>query len=125
QRLALRALFPLLRFLISRSFRITPRHTEKATANIGALMADAERKLDDGRRSLLGGDAIDFVDISFASIMALWLQPASFGADTAEHVKIPPDRLPDPMRQDIENWRESFPKATAFIEQLYRERTTA
>ena len=79
QRLVLKLLFPLLRFLIRNAFRITPGHYQKAVEHIEALMAEVESKLGDGRKSILGGNTINFTDLTFTAIMGAWLQPQGYG----------------------------------------------
>ena len=122
QRWALKALFPLQRSLIRKAFRITPGHYRRAVGNISDLLAETEEKLADGRRSILGGDEINFTDIAFASIMGLWLQPEAYGAGKAETVRLERSRLPEQMLRDMEDWSDRYPLSTAFMERLYAER---
>ena len=122
QRWALKALFPLQRSLIRKAFRITPGHYRRAVENVSALLAETEEKLADGRRSILGGDEINFTDIAFASIMGLWLQPEAYGAGKAETVRLERSRLPEQMLRDMEGWSDRYPLSTAFMERLYAER---
>jgi glutathione S-transferase len=119
QRLALRLLFPVLRFLIRRAFRISSAHHAKAVTHISELLAEVDEKLSDGRGSILGGDTINFSDIAFAAIMGLWLMPPDYGGGRAEAVRIELERCPPAMRGEIEHWKSSYPRATGFIEQLY------
>lgn len=121
QRLALKLNFPLLRFLIRKSFRITPTHFDKAVTHIEALLADVETRLADGRKSILGGDTINYTDITFCAIMGLWLQPAGYGGGKADSVRIEPAQQPVQMAQEIETWSRTYPLATQFIAQLYKE----
>jgi len=121
QRLALRLLYPLLRQLIRRAFAISAKHHARAVANIGALLADVEDRLADGRRSILGGDEINYSDLAFAAIMALWLMPPRFGLQRADAVRVPFDRCPAAMQAEISTWKTSYPRATAFIERLYQD----
>jgi len=121
QRLALRTLFPLLRLLIRKAFRITPGRQVKAVQHIGALLADVESRLADGRRSILGGDEVNFSDIAFAAIMGLWAMPPEFGGGRADAVRIGIDRCPAKMQAEIEAWKTAYPLAYGFIERLYQE----
>ena len=121
QKLVLKLGFPLLRFLIRKSFRITPVHFDKAVTHIEALLADVESRLADGRKSILGGDAINYTDITFCAIMGLWLQPAGYGGGKADSVRIDPVQQPAQMTQEIESWSRTYPLATQFIAQLYEE----
>jgi len=119
QRLTLYLSFPLLRVLIRKSFRITPAHFTKARDHIQALLTDVESKLVDGRGSILGGDTINYTDITFCAIMGLWLQPAGYGGGKADSVRIDPHKRPMEMTRDIEAWSQACPLATGFIEKLY------
>jgi len=119
QRLALKLLFPLLRFLIRKSFRITPGHYQKAVDHIEALLAEVESKLGDGRKSILGGNTINFTDIAFTAIMGAWLQPQGYGGGKADAVRVDRDRCPARMVEVIETWSNTYPLTTGFMEQLY------
>jgi len=120
QRLLLRPLFPLLRTLIGRSFRLSEIRYLKAVEQIDRLLGEVETSLADGRKSLLGGEIINFTDISFAAISGLWLQPPEYGGGKADTVKIDRVRVPERMRADIERWTTLFPRASAFVQELYR-----
>ncbi|NND56990.1 MAG: hypothetical protein HKN57_07045, partial [Xanthomonadales bacterium] len=117
-------LFPLLRFMIRKSFGISAGHHARAVDHIGTLLADVESKLADGRRSILGGDEINYTDLTFAAIMGLWLQPAGYGGGRADTVRITREQCPAGMITDIETWSTSYPLATRFIEKLYEEERT-
>ena len=119
QRLVLKLLFPLLRFLIRNAFRITPGHYEKAVEHIEALLAEVEAKLGDGRKSILGGNTINFTDLAFTAIMGAWLQPQGYGGGKADAVRIDRDRCPARMIEEIETWIARYPLTTGFMEQLY------
>jgi glutathione S-transferase len=121
QRLTLKLNFPLLRFLIRKSFRITPGHYARAVTHIEALLAEVESLLSDGRKSILGGDALNFTDITFCAIMGLWLQPPGYGAGKADTVRIDPARQPQQMAGEIETWSRNYPLAKNFIEKLYAD----
>lgn len=121
QRYLLSAIFPILRAFLRQAFKISDQHCAKAVQRIEEFLEDIEGRLNDGRSSILSGEQIDYVDITMASISALWLQPEGFGADKAEEVRVARDRLPPRMRADIERWIEEYPHTTAFLERLYRE----
>jgi glutathione S-transferase len=121
QRQLQKLLFPLLRLLIRKSFAISPGHHAKAVSHIDALLAEVESRLGDGRRSILGGDALNYTDFTFAAIMGLWLQPAGYGGGRADSVRIERDQCPAGMISEIETWSSNYPQATRFIEQLYAE----
>lgn len=119
QRLLLLPLYPLLVLFIRRSFSITDDHYAKAVQHIEDTLGDVDTRLADGRQSILGGEDIDYVDITFAALSGLWLQPDGYGGGKADASRIARNRVPAPMRADIERWIEDFPKAIAFIARLY------
>jgi glutathione S-transferase len=121
QRSIMPLLFPVYRLFLRRAFRITDSHYRKIVTRIEELLADIESLLDDGRRSLLAGDDSDYVDITFAAISALWLQPEQFAAGGASRVRIDRADYPAAMAADVERWRDRFPLAVALVERLYRE----
>jgi glutathione S-transferase len=121
QRLVLKLAYPLLRFLIRKSFRITPAHHDKAVSHIDALLADVESRLSDGRKSILGGGSINYTDLAFCAIMGLWLQPRGYGGGKADTVRIDREQYPRQMAGEIDAWSQSYPLATGFIETLYAE----
>jgi len=125
QRWTIKVIYPVQASLIRKAFRISDEHYEKSVTHISALLAEVEALLEDGRQSILGGDRINYTDLSFAAIMGLWLQPEGFGRGKADAVRIDIGDAPPKMREDIEYWREKFPRATAFIENLYREQRKA
>ena len=122
QRFLLRLVFPLQRLLIRKAFRITPKHYQRAVEHVDVLLGDVEEALEDGRRSILGGDSVNFSDLAFASIMGLWLQPGAYGGGKADSVRLEESRLPENMRADIERWKNRYPRSTEYIESLYEER---
>ncbi|MDX1379942.1 MAG: glutathione S-transferase N-terminal domain-containing protein [Xanthomonadales bacterium] len=122
QRLTLKALFPLLRVMIRQVFRITPAHYAKTVEHVNKLLDEVEANLADGRQSILGGDEVNYTDMTFAAIMGLWALPANFGAGRADDVRVDPARWPPAMQDDVRAWKEAHPRATAFIERLYESR---
>lgn len=121
QRLLLKALFPLLRFLIRKAFRITPRRHAAAVEHVNALLAEVESRLDDGRHSILGGDDVNYTDLAFAAIMGLWAMPPGYGGGKADAVRVEIDRCPEAMQAEVATWRSDHPRCAAFIEHLYEE----
>ena len=119
QRSALRFLFPLLKMLIRRSFRITAANAVKAEHHIEELLTEMEAALSDGRTSILGEGVLNFTDFSFAAMTGLWLQPAAYGGGKAEYVLVARDNLPDAMRADIKRWCEDYPRTVSWVEHLY------
>lgn len=125
QRLVLRIVFPLLRTLIRRTFRINAAHYEKTVHRVDELLGDIDTRLADGRRSILGGNAINYTDIAFAALSAPWLNTAGFSEGKASACFVTIEQSPDAMRADIERWREDYPRATAYIENLYADERRA
>ena len=121
QRTLLRWLFPLLAFLIRRSFRITPENSAKAGEHIEALLKEMDATLADGRASILGGGDINFTDVAFAAMTGLWLQPDWYGGGKANDVLLERERLPDAMHADINKWCAENPRVVAWVERLYNE----
>jgi len=119
QRLIVTALFPLLAFLIRKSFSISDGHYVKVVQNIEGLLSDIDARLADGNASILGGDTSNYTDITFAAMSGLWLQPEKYGGGKADACRIERDRAPARMREDIERWIKDHPASTAFIERLY------
>jgi glutathione S-transferase len=121
QREALKFLYPVLQALIRKAFRITDSHFVRAVSNIESRLAEVEARLADGRRYLLGGEESDYVDITFAAFSGLWLQPREYGGGVAESVRIEREAAPRAMREHIEGWIAAYPRATEFVERMYRE----
>lgn len=119
QRMMLKVLYPVLSFLIRKSFRINSSRYQKAVEHIDAQLAEVEKKLADGRQSILGGDTLNYTDLAFAAIMGLWLQPAGYGAGKADSVRIEREQCPAAMARQIEAWSAAYPLCTRFIEQTY------
>ena len=121
QRALLRPLFPLTAAYLRYALSITDEHYTKAVEKIEDLLGDIDTRLADGRRSILGGDQVDFVDLSFAAISGLWLQPANYGGGKAEGSRVARNKLPAPLLADTERWTEDYPRATALIQRLYEQ----
>lgn len=124
QRWAAKLLYPVLEGLIRRAFDPDENYPG-AVERTEALLAEAEGLLSDGRKTLLGGEDIDFVDLTLASLSALWVQPEEFAAGAYRPEAIDTARLPERMRADMDRWRASYPATTAHIERLYREERLA
>jgi len=121
QRQALRALFPLLAFLVRRSFSINDERYAKAVLFVDELLGGIDLQLADGRRSILGGDTINYTDIAFAAFSGLWMQPETYGGGKTDSCHIAHERMPVEMRADIERWLEDYPKATTLVTRLYAD----
>ncbi|MDX2416935.1 MAG: hypothetical protein QNK19_05680 [Xanthomonadales bacterium] len=125
QRYLVFALYPVLRFFLRKAFRISHAGYAKSVQHIENLLAEIESSLADGRVSILGDESINYVDITFASMSALWVQPPQFGREKADNVRIDRHRAPAGMQTDMDRWIESYPLASGFITHLYEsERLT-
>jgi hypothetical protein len=120
QRYLVIAAFPVLRALLRKAFSITEGHYAKAVQHIETLLAETDALLADGRVSILGDESINYVDITFAALSALWLQPPEFGRGKADAVRVDRQRAPAAMRADIERWIDSYPRASGFVTALYQ-----
>lgn len=121
QRGLMRLLFPLTTIYLRYALSISEQRYQSAAEHIEALLSDVDTRLADGRLSILGGDQVTYVDITFASIMGLWLQPDNYGAGAADAARVQRSELPAAMRADIERWSEDYPRGTALIERLYEK----
>jgi len=117
QRRLVGLLFPVQAFMIRKAFRVSESNYRKSCERIEALLAETESLLADGRRSILGGDAINYTDLAFAAIQGLWLQPPAYGGGAG--IRIERSRAPAAMRRDTERWIEDYPRVTRFIEEMY------
>lgn len=122
QRWLLPALFPLLAFLIRRSFRISTESYGRACTRIEELLARMDTLLSDGRASILGGDTLNYTDYAFAAMSGLWLQPEGYGGDRGEFIHLPRSRLPAAMQADVERWNDDNPRAVQWILERYASR---
>ena len=112
-------LFPLLRMMIRRSFRLGPGRHEKTLQRIDAVLGPLEQRLADGRRYLLGGDECSYVDITLAALSGLWLLPANYGAGMADGARIDVTDFPAAAQAEIATWRQRYPRLVALMEGLY------
>lgn len=121
QRWTVLALYPVLEWFIRRSFQPDRAHYEKVVTRIEALLADVEAQLADGRDALLGGEDLDFTDITLAGLSSLWVWPANFAAGRYDRDRPPVTELHPGFQEDRDRWRERFPATAAHIERLYAE----
>ena len=121
QRYTMKVVYPVLRALLRKAFRISDAHYAKSVEHIEALLEEIDALLADDRESILGDNSINFVDITFASLSGLWLQPPEFGRDKVDEVRVDLERAPPAMRADINRWVEKYPNASGFIARLYKQ----
>ena len=125
QRALMRPLYPLTATFLRRSFAINDEHYAKAVQHVDHLLGDIDTRLADGKQSILGGNEVNYVDITFAAISGLWLQPDNYGGGKADASRLARNSLPGPMRADIERWIEDHPRATSFIARMYAQERLA
>ncbi|MGI9270223.1 MAG: hypothetical protein ACR2QT_00495 [Woeseiaceae bacterium] len=121
QRLLLHPMYPLSAAFVRRTFSITDAHYAKAVQHIDERLGDIDTRVADGRKSILGGDEINYVDITFAALSGLWLQPDNYGGGQAAESRVTREQFPAAMRADVERWIEDYPRAIALIERMYTE----
>jgi glutathione S-transferase len=121
QRLGMKVLFPAIRAWVRRGLKLGPDSHQRTVQLIEKFLGDIEQQLSDGRRTLLGGKEICFVDITLAALSGLWLFPPEYGGGRSEAVRLATADYPPAMATEIEHWREKFPQVTAFVERLYKE----
>lgn len=121
QRLLMRILYPLSSAYVRYALSVTEERYAAAIQHIDSLLDDVDTRLADGRRSILGGDDINYVDIAFASIMGLWMQPDNYAAGNAAGARVARNRMPAPARADIERWLEDYPRASNFVRRMFAE----
>ena len=119
QRAAATILYPVLRRLMRRAFRLNEAAHARVVARIEALLSDMDSRLSDGRESILGDGPLNFADITLASLTGLWLQPPAYGAGRADRTRIAVALMPAPMAADIHRWRTAYPRLVEFVERLY------
>lgn len=124
QRWLLVAMYPVLSVFIRKAFRLSPSHYERARTKIESLLQDVEGRLASGQPTITGGEEIDYVDITFAAMTGLWLQPKGYGGGMATEVMLGRDQLPEAMRADVEKWIANYPNTERYVQQLYAEERT-
>ena len=85
------------------------------------MLGEADAWLEDGRKSLLGGDAPNYTDFAFAAMTGLFFMPPGYGGGKAEGVRLTREQLPEGMRQDIEVWEAKHERALDFVARLYEK----
>jgi len=115
-------MYPVLAAFLRRAFRLTDSHFKHAKAKIESFLQDIEKRLGGGQKTILGGEEIDYVDISFAAMTGLWLQPKGYGGGAAEEVMLARAQLPPEMRADVEDWIAKYPNTERWVQRLYRDK---
>ncbi|MEM9400987.1 MAG: glutathione S-transferase N-terminal domain-containing protein [Pseudomonadota bacterium] len=120
KRQLVRLLVPVQRALIRRTFRISTANYQRACEFIEDTWSDIETRLSDGRLSILGGNGSNYTDYHFAAMTGAWLQPDGYAGQRGEYVRL--ERLPGAMADDVDRWKQDYPKSVAFTERLYAHR---
>jgi glutathione S-transferase len=121
QRLSMMILFPGIRAWVRYGFKLRPGSHERIVKLIEEFLGELEQQLSDGRRTLLGGEEIGFVDITLAALSGVWLFPPEYGGGKVEAIRLAESDYPTDMAAEIVEWRQKFPQVTAFVERLYRD----
>ena len=111
--------------MIDRTFNPTKENHAKAVGRIEELLGEAEALLGDGRHALLGGETIDFTDLSLAGLSSIWLWPDNFANGRFENRRPEAADMPTAMREETQRWRERFPATAAHLDRLYSEERAA
>ena len=118
QRCLLRPLRPLLEQAVRRMLRIDAASAERALERTRAVFDEMDARLTDGRRYLLG-DALSYVDITFASLGALAVLPGNYGGGHLATRLPDADSLPEPWRSEVAGFRQR--PAGRLILRMYEE----
>lgn len=121
QRYLIVAIFPVLRGFIRKAFGVTNSNYRKSVEHIESLLKEIDVLLADDRASMLGDEEINYVDITFASLSSLWLQPTEFAGGKSDHVRIDLQDIPAAMQADRDRWINTYTKASGFMQRLYEQ----
>ena len=121
QRWLLVIFYPVLAAFLRYAFQLDEAHLVRSREKIEKLLGRVENRLVAGNRTILDEEQISFVDIAFAAMTGLWLQPRDYGGGQATDVMIARDQLPPAMRADVEKWIANFPRTERYVQRLYRE----
>ena len=103
--------YPFMRGLFGVLLRLGPERAEAALARIRTIVAETDRRVEDGRLYLCG-DRLTLGDLALASAAAPLLIPAGYGA------KLPPvELMPAALRKTILELRDR--PTGKFVQQLY------
>ena len=107
------ALYPAARAIMARGMRIDRPGFERSARKIDQVFGSVAKRLEDGRRYLVG-DGFTAADLTFAALAAPVVLPPEYPA------RLPTvDELPEEGRRQITAWRES--RAGQFALRVYRE----
>ncbi len=108
-----KAFYPAARAIMARGMRIDRAGYERSAARIDQVFETVSKRLEDGRRYLVG-DGFTAADLTFAALAAPVVLPPEYPA------RLPSlEELPDEARARVERWQAS--RAGQFARRIYRE----
>lgn len=125
QKWAVRLGYPLVCVFMRKVFRLSAAAHPRRVEKIEAVLADMEALLQANGDTLLGTPAPTFVDITLASLSALWAVPVGYGGRVAGYIHIDDPGVPPTLRAERERWAAAFPRVTAHVHRLYAEHRLA
>lgn len=117
QRWLLRILYPVQVVLMRKVFRLNDSALQHSYDHIEPLLEELDAHLQNSDK--LVGTERSYIDYTFASMSALWVQPDLFGNGAADGVRLPEDQYPASVLADKERWSKRFPHVVSFVNQLY------
>jgi glutathione S-transferase len=122
QRMLLHLFSPMLRFAVRRMLGVTAARASRALERTRESFDRVDALLADGRR-YLAGDALTFVDITFASLAALAVLPPEYGGRAIAGRRLLLEDLDADWRAEVEAFRAR--PAGQFVLRMYREERRA
>ncbi|HXC50251.1 MAG TPA: glutathione S-transferase N-terminal domain-containing protein [Candidatus Limnocylindrales bacterium] len=119
QKALLPPLRPVLAALLRRMLGLNEANAARGIVKTREIFAEVDTMLADGRRYLMGGDELTFVDITFASLAALIIFPDGYTGGSASVTQLPVERLPADWRAEVEMLRAT--RAGQFVMRMYAE----
>jgi len=110
---------PVLAAMLGRMIGVSDARAANGLEATRKVFDEVDAMLADGRRYLLGGDELTFVDITFASLAALIVFPDGYGGNAVSLRQLPVDRLPPEWRREVDALRAT--PAGQFVMRLYAE----
>lgn len=123
QRTLLPYVQPLLAGILRRMLGVSDARAAEGLAATREVFREVDAMLADGRRYLMGGEELTFVDITFASLAALVLFPDGYGGNAVTMRRAPLEQLSPEWRAEVEALRATA--AGQFVARLYAEERQA
>ena len=105
--------------MVTRMLGVTEPRAAAGLEATKQVFAEVDARLADGRRYLMGGDEMTFVDITFASLAALALFPDGYGGNAVSVRSAPLAEMAPAWRAEIEALRDT--EAGRYVARLYEE----